>query len=152
MTSFAQPQLLVDKLVIIGPTEDGGTIQAICSGNEEREVCSQLGIDSQSIVRLEASDQKFTRSSMCATVHMFSVKPALTEDCCTESLQEGELLCPGFIDLHVHAPQVLLLHCLAELKACLSTHHLQQVCSPANILAKWQLNTSVNNLVIYVYT
>ncbi|DBA75076.1 TPA: hypothetical protein ACH3X1_010409 [Trebouxia sp. C0004] len=69
--TFAQPQLLVDHIVIIGPTEDGGTIQAICSGDKEPEVCSRFDIDTQSIVRLE----------------------------------EGELLCPGFIDLHVHAPQ-----------------------------------------------
>ncbi len=109
MKSFAQPQLLVDHIVIIGPAEDGGTIQAICSGNEEPEVCSRLGIDTRSIVRLEASEQNFVCSAICATVHMFSVKPALTEDC-AESPQEGELLCPGFIDLHVHAPQVLLWH------------------------------------------
>ncbi len=110
MKSFAQPQLLVDHIVIIGPAEDGGTIQAICSGNEEPEVCLRLGIDTQSIVRLEASEQNFTRAAIYATVHMFSLTPALTEDCCAESSQEGELLCPGFIDLHVHAPQVLLRH------------------------------------------
>lgn len=79
MKSFAEPQLLVDHIVIIGPTEDGGTIQAICSGNEEPEVCSRLGIDTQSIVRLEVSEQNFIRSAIYATVHMLSVKPALTE-------------------------------------------------------------------------
>ena len=123
MKSFAQPQLLVDHIVIIGPAEDGGTIQAICSGNEEPEVCSRLGIDTQSIVRLEASEQNFIRSAIYATVHML-VKPALTLDYCTGSSQEGELLCPGFIDLHVHAPQVMLRQRLTQIQACLSAHRL----------------------------
>jgi predicted enzyme involved in methoxymalonyl-ACP biosynthesis len=55
MKSFAQPQFLVDYVVVVGPTEDRGTILAICSGNEEPEVCSRFGIDTQSVVRLEAS-------------------------------------------------------------------------------------------------
>lgn len=55
--SFAQPQLLMDHIVIIGPTEDGGTIQAVCSGNEEPEICSRFGIDTHTILRLEASQQ-----------------------------------------------------------------------------------------------
>lgn len=47
----------MDHIVIIGPTEDGGTIQAVCSGNEEPEICSRFGIDTHTILRLEASQQ-----------------------------------------------------------------------------------------------
>ena len=47
----------MDHIVVVGPTEDGGTIQAICSGNEEPGVCSRFGIDTQNILRLEASKQ-----------------------------------------------------------------------------------------------
>lgn len=73
MTAFAQPQLLVDKLVVIGSAKEGGIIQEICPGDQESRVCSHFNLNAEDVVRLK----------------------------------EGELLCPGFVDLHVHAPQVL---------------------------------------------
>ncbi len=55
MPTFAQPELLVDKLVIVGPATQGGRIQEISPGDEESQVCSRFGIDPQDVVQLQVS-------------------------------------------------------------------------------------------------
>ena len=63
MTAFAQPELLVDKLVVIGSAKEGGIIQEICPGDQESRVCSHFKLNAEDVVRLKVTAQHLSSTS-----------------------------------------------------------------------------------------
>lgn len=101
--SLGSLEVLEDMLLVIGPTHQGGTILEICPGTEEPAACSRFGMDREHVVRLEVR--------ACLEMPPFCIKMRFClqdHKCCFILMQAGQMLCPGFIDLHVHAPQVTL--------------------------------------------
>ena len=60
---FAEPDMLLDMLIVIGPSAQGGKILEVHAGRDEEKVCSRLKLQTEDIVRLQVNLLSVLKSS-----------------------------------------------------------------------------------------
>ena len=97
-SNFGSLELLSDRVVIVESKQLGGKILAIAEAAQATALLQQHGL-AESVLHL-----KVLRKHLGRRVHIARYWNSAQ----VAAVQAGQFLVPGFVDLHVHAPQVRL--------------------------------------------